>query len=280
MKFFILDDDSNIIHILKMIIADKELGIVVGEAMDGDSGIKKIRSLTPDIVLIDLLMPGIDGLTIVKQIKQEYPDIEFIMISQVYSKDMVEKAYRYGVEYFVNKPINAIEVEIIIKKVMERIEINRAILKIWEKFDNKPMKVIGESEKLCEQSINDILIDLGIIGESGAHDIVTVVKYIVEKDINFNDITIRDICSQFTDNPRSMEQRMRRAISVAMTNIAHLGLEDYMNETFVEYSNSLFNFEQVRKEMEFIRKNIEKGGSTNMKKFIIGLISHCEYVNN
>ena len=47
---------------------------------------------------------------------------------------MVEKAYRYGVEYYIYKPINAIEVEMIIRKVIERIEINRTILKMQQIF--------------------------------------------------------------------------------------------------------------------------------------------------
>ena len=57
MKFFILDDDSNVLNILKMIIQDKEFGAIIGEATDGDTGIKMIRNLQPDIVLIDLFVP-------------------------------------------------------------------------------------------------------------------------------------------------------------------------------------------------------------------------------
>lgn len=276
MKFFILDDDSNVLNILKMIIQDKEFGAIIGEATDGDTGIKMIRNLQPDIVLIDLLMPGIDGLTIVKNIKKEYPDIEFIMISQVHSKDMVEKAYKYGVEYYINKPINAIEVEIIIKKVMKRVEINKALFNVLEKFDNTVMKSSHTSDEIYEEKLNNILRNLGIIGENGADDIINLIKYVSDKDINFKQITIRELCSMFSNNPRSMEQRIRRALNIALTNIANLGLEDYMNEIFIEYSNSLFNFEQVRKEMEFIRGNIDKGGSTNMKKFLIGLRTYCE----
>lgn len=276
MKFFLLDDDANVIHILKMIIEDKELGNVVGESTDGDTGIKKIRSLAPDIVLIDLLMPGTDGLTIVKQIKEENPDIEFIMISQVHSKDMIEKAYKYGVEYYINKPINAIEVETIIKKVIERVEIDKALLKVWEKFDSKSVRESERSNQVYEDKLKDILKALGIIGENGADDIIRIMKYIAGKDINFKRMTMRELFSMFTDKPRSMEQRIRRALNIAITNIANLGLEDYMNEVFVEYSNGLFDFEQVRKEMEFIRGNVKKGGSTNMKKFLIGLRTYCK----
>ncbi len=275
MRFFILDDDENIIHILKMIIEDKELGNVIGESRDGDQGIKKIRSLDPDIVLIDLLMPGLDGLSIVKQIKEENEDIQFIMISQVHSKDMIEKAYKYGVEYYINKPINAIEVETIIKKVIDRIEIDKALLKIWKQFNNKSMGEPEGSNLAYEEKLTHILKALGIIGESGAEDISRIMKYIVENDIDFKEITMRELFSIFTDKPRSMEQRIRRALNIAISNIAHLGLEDYMNEVFVEYSNSLFSFQEVRREMEFIRGNLKRGGSVNMKKFLIGLSAYC-----
>ena len=101
-------------------------------------------------------------------------------------------------------------------------------------------------EGVCEQCINNILIELGIISEKGSQEIIKVAKYVMKKGINLNNITIRELCSYFTDNPKSMEQRMRRAISIAITNIANLGIEDYMNDTFVQYSNSLFSFEQVQ----------------------------------
>ncbi|QQY79569.1 two-component system response regulator YcbB [Keratinibaculum paraultunense] len=279
MRIFILDDDKSVIRILKKIIEDKELGQVVGTARDGKEGLEKIRTTTPDIVLIDLLMPKVDGLTVIKKLKKEHPGIEFIMISQVSSKDMVEQAYKLGVEYYIYKPINAIEVEAIMKKVIERIEINRSISKIQQIFSDKPQKE-WENLKHYEQCINGILMKLGIMGEKGAEDIIKVSKYIIQNNINLNQITIRELCSKFTDNPKAMEQRIRRTIGIAMSNIASLGIEDYMNETFVEYSNSLFNFEQVRKEMEFIRGKSNKRGSTNTKKFLLGLISYCENMNN
>lgn len=280
MKFFILDDDINVIHILKRIIEDKELGAIVGEERDGIKGIEKIRAKIPDIVLVDLLMPGMDGLNVVKKLKEEYADIEFIMISQVSSKSMVEKAYRYGVEYFIYKPINAIEVEAIIRKVVERIQINRTISNMQKIFVNKSGSKTMKNDKSYEHYISSVLKELGIIGEKGSQDIISVVKYAIKNRINLSQTTLRDVLSNLTDNPKSMEQRMRRAINMALTNIANLGIEDYMNYTFTEYSNTLFNFEQVRAEMEFIRGNADKGGSTNIKKFLIGLISHCEGLNN
>lgn len=281
MRIFILDDDINVIRILEKIIHDRNLGTVVGKAVNGKEGYEKIESLKPDLVLIDLLMPGEDGISIVKKLKSIYSSMEFIMISQVSSKDMVEKAYKHGVEYYIYKPINALEVETIIKKVGERMQIDKTLMKIQELFNDKEVSIESRVEKdSCEQYIKNILKKLGIMGEKGSYDIIKVCDYIINNNVDISNMTIRNLCNNFSENPKSMEQRMRRAIAVAMSNIASLGIEDYMNDIFVEYSSSLFNFEQVKKEMDFIRGKNKRGGSVNTKKFIAGLIIHCENKNN
>lgn len=281
MRIFILDDDINVIKVLEKIIHDRNLGTVVGKAMNGKEGYEKIKSFKPDLVLIDLLMPDEDGISIVKRLKSIYSNMEFIMISQVSSKNMVEKAYKYGVEYYICKPINALEVETIIKKVKGKMQIDKTLMKIQELFNDK--EVFTENRDVkddCEQCIKDVLKKLGIMGEKGSYDIIKICMYVINNNIDISNMTIRDLCNNFSGNPKSMEQRIRRTIAVAMSNIASLGVEDYMNDTFVEYSSSLFNFEQVKREMDFIRGKIQRGGSVNTKKFIAGLMTYCENKND
>ncbi len=116
MDIYIVEDNMNIINILKKIIRDRELGNVIGFSLDGISGEKEILELNPDIVLVDLLMPGKDGICLINDIKRLKPNIQFIMISQVLSKDMIGKAYECGAEYYINKPINALEIDNVLKK--------------------------------------------------------------------------------------------------------------------------------------------------------------------
>ena len=59
-------------------------------------------------------------------------------------------------------------------------------------------------------------------------------------------------------------------------NLAHLGLEDYSNEIFVDYSSTLYNFEQVRREMDFIRGKTDKHGNVRIKQFLNALASYCQ----
>lgn len=277
MNIFIVEDDSNIIRILEKIIIDRELGKLLGHANDGIAGLREIQNLKPDIVLVDLLMPGKDGISLVREVKAIYTDIQFIMISQVSSKDMIGKAYQSGIEYFISKPINAIEVESVICKVEEKLNINRKLNQIQSLFANdsnhqKEEKNINRIEK-----IKRIMRMIGIAGESGSQDILNITRYIIDTKQNIDNFTMRELCSNFTDQAKTMEQRIRRTAMVGMINLANLGIEDYMNETFVEYSNGLYNFEQIKIEMDYIRGKTKKRGKVNLKKFIDGMVF---YSNN
>lgn len=274
MNIYIVEDDMNIINILGQIIKDRNLGNVIGFAKDGISGEKEILELNPDIVLVDLLMPGKDGINLVREIKDLRPYMQFIMISQVSSKDMIGKAYQIGVEYYISKPINALEIDNIIKKVTEKIKMERAIGQIQKlvTIGNMESQVVGDNSKNVEEKINKIMQKIGIIGEIGSKDIVEVVSYLIRNNTTMNDFTIAELLSKFTDQTKSMEQRIRRTAAVGLANLANLGIEDYMNEIFVEYSNGLYSFEQVKLEMDYIRGKTTKRGTVNLKKFIDGVV--------
>lgn len=273
MDIYIVEDDINIINILKQIIKDRNLGNLIGYSQDGMEGEMEILELNPNIVLVDLLMPGKDGLNLIKDIKGIRPNIQFIMISQVSSKDMIGKAYGYGVEYYIHKPINALEIDSVIRKVIEKIQMEKAIKEIQKlvKIDDIKGSEIPNNKSIDEKT-NKIMQKIGIIGESGSQDIVEIVYYLIQNNKTMKDFTITELLSRFTNNPKSMEQRIRRTAAVGLSNLANLGLEDYMNEIFVEYSNGLYSFEQVKLEMDFIRGKSKKRGTVNLKKFIDGMI--------
>ena len=281
MKIFVLDKNSNDINILKKIIHSNNLGSLVGESRDFNEGLEEIIFSSPDLVVLDHLGDRIDGFQVINEIKRKGIDIKFIMISEFASKKDIEKAYEEGVEYAIYKPINTLEVKTIIEKVKYNIQLEEKIRKIQEIFkETNPHSNSTEEIKNCERSINIILLKLGIMGEMGSEDLLKVVKFLIYNNIKLNDISIRDICSKFTQNPKIMEQKMRRAINTAMVNVAALGIEDYMNETFMEYSNTLFNFEQIKREMDYIRGKSKDRGTISMKKFLSGICILCENQNN
>lgn len=196
------------------------------------------------------------------------------MISQVSSKDLIAKAYESGIEFFIQKPINAIEVENVIKKVNEKLEMQTKLNSIKKLFDSN--KSNDESnEKNYEDKIISILQKIGILGETGSRDIVKIVMKLVENKQYKNDFTLKEVLKDYGSNTKTVEQRIRRAANVGLINLANLGIEDNLNEVFLEYSNSLYSFEQIKLEMDYIRGRSNKRGKINLKKFIEAL---CLYV--
>ena len=61
-----------------------------------------------------------------------------------------------------------------------------------------------------------------------------------------------------------------------LVNLAHLGLDDYSNEIFVDYSSTLYNFEQVRKEMDCIRQKTIRHGNLKIRHFLTSLAFRCQ----
>lgn len=280
MKIYLIDDDPNILNILKIIIQTRNLGEICGLCGSPVDALEDLKYIKPDIVMVDLLMPGMDGITFVGQAKAQYPDIGYIMLSQVSNKDMISSAYESGVEFFIQKPINAIEVENVLTRVIQSITMKRALSSMQNIFaasmqDVMPKAPAQKKEPAHITKAKDILQRLGIIGEIGSKDIINVVDYMITHRDIASDMTLTELCARFSDTPKSVEQRIRRTANTAMVNLAHLGLEDYSNDTFMEFSNTLFNFEQIRTEMDHIRGRNLKGGNVKIRNFLNALVSYC-----
>ena len=100
MRIYIIEDDITVISILEDIVEQNELGTICGDTADAPPDLEGILAADPDLILVDLLMPGKDGIQVVRELKEGGSRAKFIMISQVSAKEMVARAYSAGVEYF------------------------------------------------------------------------------------------------------------------------------------------------------------------------------------
>lgn len=299
--FFVIDDDLACRRILARIIEDEKLGEVVEELADGHGDvIGAILQHSPDVLLIDLLMPGKDGVEIVDKLKRRSFRGKVIMISQVEKKEMVAQAYAAGVEFYINKPVNRIEVISVIKKVIELLEMERSFEKMRDSIavlDNLsglsqqqgsvPLTPSPErGEAAIRERTHGILADLGIIGEPGSHDLGQIVLYlnsIADTDKYLGELRhLKDLycavqCSYSEESRpgdiRTIEQRVRRAVRQAMEHISALGLEDYTNPLFERYGARFFDFGELRQKMKELKEETEAPTRTrvNIKQFINAL---------
>lgn len=274
MKFYIVDDDPNIVRILTMILEENSSYEVVGSSCNSETAFNEILMLKIDIVLVDLLMPVMDGNILVKQLKSLKPDICFIMISQVLDSELRADSYEAGIEFFINKPINKIEVKKVISKVAEKIEMEHTLFNIKKMFNTPEKSEKHENQNLIK--IKHILGMLGMLGEKGTKDIIKICLYLMENNKNFAECDWDDLENYLGDNSQIIKQRIRRAIKGGLTNIANLGIEDYSNDTFQIYANVLFDFASVKAEMDYINGKKKIGGKISINKFFEGLILTCE----
>jgi two-component system response regulator YcbB len=274
MRYYIIDDDVNIVRILTNLIEDNESGEVIGSSNDGETALSEILICNPDIVLVDLLLPKLDGNSLVREVKLLKPKIKFIMISQVSDIKLVEDSYNSGIEFFISKPINKIEVEKVTSKVAEKIEIENMLNNIKKVF--KDTSIQEKSEENNIKIIKHVLSKFGMLGEKGTNDIIKICMYLLETKKSFDECNFNDLCCIIGDSPKTVQQRMRRAIKAGLTNLAHIGIEDYYNESFQDYSKGMFDFASVKAEMDYIKGKNKTGGKVIISKFFEGLLLQCE----
>ena len=272
MRIYIVEDDISVISILEDIVEREGLGSLVGDTTEGEPDLEHILAVDPDLVLIDLLMPGKDGIQVVRELRERGSQAKFIMISQVSSKEMIAKAYIAGVEFFIQKPINLIEVRNVIRSVSKHIENERALKAIQSVFASRETATAPrDPQDRQRRRIKYILSQLGMAGEKGAQDITKMCLYLLEEGQTASQMGVSALCAALSDGPRTMEQRARRAVEKGMSHIASLGVEDYNNELFVRYAARLFSFPEVRREMSY-HQGKGAGGKVNLKIFLDGLL--------
>ena len=134
MRIYIIEDDISIINILEDIIETHDLGEICGDCGGNVPDVADVLRAKPDVVLVDFLMPVMDGASFVAELRKYNQNIKCIMISQVSSKDLVSKAYTAGIDFFISKPINLIEIKSVLGNVRQQIENQRTLDNIRNMF--------------------------------------------------------------------------------------------------------------------------------------------------
>ncbi|MEE0515321.1 MAG: DNA-binding domain-containing protein [Emergencia sp.] len=279
MKYYLIDDEIGIVKTLENIIESRDLGEVSGYSTDPARAAEEIIGINPDIVLADLLMSGKDGISLVGEIKKVRPHILFVMISKVTDKSMVEQAYSAGVEFFIHKPINVIEVERVLRNVSDRLKMKNIVSNIRGIFEEEERTPAGAKKNdSSAQEINLLLGLLGMLGEKGTPDILAICRYLDETGESYSKEVLVKVAENRGESPKNLEQRMRRAIKKGLVNVANLAIDDYSNEVFQIYAGYVFDFKNIKDEMEFIKGNSAGGGRVNLSKFIEGLLLYRDTV--
>jgi DNA-binding NtrC family response regulator len=160
-KVFLLDDDELIVSVLSKAL--KKEGYELQAETTTDGVVTKIKSWEPDVVLLDISMPGRDGINILKHIKNTDLEAQVVMLTADDTAETAVKAMKIGAADYLTKPFNIDEVKIVISNVIEKASLKQEVTYLRKEKINK----------MAQARVSTILIT----GESGTGKEV-VARYI------------------------------------------------------------------------------------------------------
>jgi len=146
-KILIVDDEEIIARLLS--ISLKSDGYETVTANSGEEGLEKFKSESPDIVVTDIKMPGMDGLELLKHIKEIDPEKEVIIVTGHGDIDSTITALQYGASDFINKPVRDEALAIALSRAKDKIEIRQ---KLEDYTSNLEQKVEEATEEIRRKS--------------------------------------------------------------------------------------------------------------------------------
>ena len=169
----LVDDQDTIRFFLEKTL--KQEGYEAVTARTGAEAIEKAREVVPDLVLLDLKLPDMDGLEVLRRIKEVFPEIGVVMITAFGDIETAVTAMKHGAYDFVSKPINLDQLLMVIKKGLDSERLNREVLELKRQMDpdvgfdyilgesSSMKKVYDVIQQVAKSDTTTVLIE----GESG-----------------------------------------------------------------------------------------------------------------
>ena len=223
----IADDNQRILDMLETVIGmDKELNLV-GKAKNGEEMCQIIKDKQPDVVLLDLIMPKMDGLTVMEQVNQDKAVDKgpyFIVITAVGQERITEDAFNKGANYYVMKPFNN-------EMLLNRIKSVRKMFRNGEKKYEDKAEAVLRGDNL-ENRVTNMLHEIGIPAHiKGYHYLRDAIIMAVEDMDVLNAITkilYPTVAKKYQTTSSRVERAIRHAIEVAWSR----GKLDTLDELF------------------------------------------------
>ncbi|MBG9986899.1 response regulator [Facklamia sp. DSM 111018] len=274
MNFYIVDDDKAVCMVLQNIVEKDMDNQVVGINQDPQAAYNEILSIGKlEIVLVDLLMPKMNGINLVQKVLAERPNMKFIMISQVNDQELREEAYLAGIEFYIEKPVNIIEVQTVISKVKKHLETTEKLRVIQEVLSpNHSTEGLATDKKQNPlQKVPSILSVIGVTSEKHIQDILSILQVMEREQKSYDDLDFQGDLKLDDHQKKILTQRIRRKLKLCLENIASLTQADIENEWVIEYGNILFGYKNIYLEALKLQSPTSKGGTVSLPRFFEGL---------
>ena len=236
----IVDDNPMILNTLDEVISSEAGLSVIGRADNGKDAIDMIKDTQPDVVLLDLVMPQMDGITVVENIKKKTSMLKnpaFIILSAVGGEQMTEEAFQAGANYFLMKPFDK---DILVNKI-RRIG-KRPVRPVPGKVLEAPLKAATPEEAAMnreeymkehlETDITKMLHELGIPAHIKGYQYLRDAISMVVRDREMMEAVTKILYPEIAKKNYTSSSRVERAIRLAIEVAWGRGSLEVIDELF------------------------------------------------
>lgn len=236
----IVDDNPMILNTLDEVISSEAGLSIIGRADNGKDAIDMIKDTQPDVVLLDLVMPQMDGITVVENIKKKTSMLKnpaFIILSAVGGEQMTEEAFQAGANYFLMKPFDK---DILVNKI-RRIG-KRPVRPVPGKVLEAPLKAATPEEAAMnreeymkehlETDITKMLHELGIPAHIKGYQYLRDAISMVVRDREMMEAVTKILYPEIAKKNYTSSSRVERAIRHAIEVAWGRGSLEVIDELF------------------------------------------------
>lgn len=228
-KVVVVDDNEKVVSLLSDAVKAENGMELVGTAADGMEALQIIEDTKPDVVLLDIIMPKLDGLGVMERIrkKESMRQVSFIIITAIGQESVAEKAFLLGANYYIMKPFD-------MRMVMERIQSMKTSRASQMKnvqspiFENKP----EEAAHSLEIRVTDIIHEIGVPAHIKGYQYLreAIIMSVNDPEMlgSITKLLYPTIAKNFKTTSSRVERAIRHAIEVAWSR----GKMDTIDELF------------------------------------------------
>lgn len=227
----IADDNERIVEMLNAIIRNENGMEIVGTAGNGEDAVEMIRRNTPDVVLLDLIMPKMDGLGVLEKVKEDKTlkkQPTFIVISAIGQEDVTEDAFALGANYYLMKPFNNELLLGRLRSIQNKVDMKTGQVKIINPAEHKKTYEPRDLETDVTNMIHEIGVPAHIKGYQYLRDAIMMAIEDMDMLNSVTKVLYPTIAKNHQTTPSRVERAIRHAIEVAWSR----GKMDTIDELF------------------------------------------------
>ena len=142
-KILIVDDEPSNRNILGQELTHEGYSVVA--ASDGREALKKVESSQPDLIILDYMMPDLNGLDVLKELRRRENDTPVVMITAYGTMERAVEAMKEGAYDFITRPFEPDHIALVVRKALERQRLKRGVEILSEEVEERYRLVVGES---------------------------------------------------------------------------------------------------------------------------------------